>query len=164
MCCPPLPSLEYSSTLQSFIMCWFYHLDAFASLFAGRRVVGGGGGSQANSSLSVKDTPDVSVREKKKQKAKQPDPVTAYRPGERSVSSVNRSSTTERPHKSPQLLTSPSMGKQYCDNGAVAAGSLAELSIWSSGNGSIRLQMCAQFFSRDKCTASARDRGYFTVI
>lgn len=64
-------------------MCWFYHLDAFASLFAGRRLVGGGGGSQANSSLSVKDTPDVSVREKKKEKAKQPDPVTAYRPGER---------------------------------------------------------------------------------
>lgn len=67
-------------------------------------------------------------------KADQPDPVTASRPGERSVSSVNRSSTTERPQKLPRLLTSPSVGKQYCDNGAAAAGSLAELSIWSSGN------------------------------
>lgn len=142
------PTGIFINIAESFIMCWFYHLDAFASLFAGRRVVGDGGGSQASSSLSVKETPDVSVREKKKknEKAKQPDPVTARRPGERSVSSVNRSSTTERPHKSPQLLTSPSMGKQYCDNGATAAGCLAELSIWSSGNGSIRLQMCAQFF------------------
>lgn len=67
-----------------------------------------GGWSQANSSLSVKETPDVSVRERVgKKRAKQPDPVTAYRPGERSVSSVNRSSTTERPLKSPRLLTSP---------------------------------------------------------
>lgn len=67
-----------------------------------------------------------------KKKAKQPDPVTAYRPGERSVSSVNRSSTTERPHKSPRLLTSPSIGKQYCDNGAAAAGSLGAVGTGSA--------------------------------
>lgn len=33
--------------------------------------VGGGGGSQANSSLSVKETPDVFVRGKAKKKQKQ---------------------------------------------------------------------------------------------
>lgn len=137
----------------------------FCFTFCRKEGGGGRGRESSQQQLERKRHPRCfCARKKKKEKAKQPDPVTAYRPGERSVSSVNRSSTTERPHKSPQLLTSPSMGKQYCDNGAVAAGSLAELSIWSSGNGSIRLQMCAQFFSRDKCTASARDRGYFTVI
>lgn len=73
---------------------------------------------------------------------KQPDLVTAHRPGGRSVRSVNRSSATQRPHEPPRLLTSRSTGKQYCDNGAAAAGSHAELSIWRSGN---RSGDCARF-------------------
>lgn len=141
------PTGIFINIAESFIMCWFYHLDAFASLFAGRRVAGGWWGRRESSQQQRerKGNPRcfcTRKKRKKKRKAKQPDPVTAHRPGERSVSSVNRHSTTERPHESPRLLTSPSMGTQHCDNGAAAAGSLAELSIWSSGNGSIRLQMC----------------------